>query len=42
MVEIPRKVAFDLVVEDLNKVLDGKWKEKRISRDNANEMGVRM
>jgi hypothetical protein len=40
--EVPKKVTFDLIVPDLNKVLDEIWKERRITRNNSIELYNRM
>lgn len=39
---IESRTAFALVVEDLKKVLDEMWKEKRINRNNSIELYNRM
>lgn len=37
-----RKVAFEILAVDLKQMLDEMWKERRINRDDANHLMVRM
>jgi hypothetical protein len=37
-----KRVAFEILAEDLKQVLDDMWNERKITRDNANHLYFQM